>query len=279
MKRLTSAIGALALCAFTAPGLFADQIFQWSSSESGYLLSGNATFSTQRDGSLFDLLIVVDNTSPVGPSVPSQILTGIYFDILGASQTSLAMISAVATDGFIETGNFIQAADGTAGSNICAPGSGGSAPSPACPKTVAGGWEYGYWPSRMAGYSYGIGTTGGSGAFSGNKTKGAGQLNYGILPLATSISPALVNPNTGVTNEFPYVNETGTFVLAGLSSPGIVILNAAGVYGATPDYVIPAFQNQASSQTLPTPESSTFFDLSAASILLFAGLRRRRLPH
>jgi hypothetical protein len=275
MKRLTSASAALVLSTITAPSLFADQIFQWSSSASGYTLSGNAAFSTQRDGSLFDLIIVVNNTSPVGPSVPSQILTGLYFDILGASQTSLAMISAVATDGFVETGNYIEAADATAGSNICAPGAGGSASTPACPATVAGGWESGYWPSGNNGYSYGIGTTGGAGAFNGNPGTGTGQLNYGILPLATSISPALVNPNTGVTNEFPYVNGTGTFVLAGLSSPDIVIAAAAGVYGTASDYVIPASQNQSSFQNLSTPEPSTAVEASAVSILFFAAVFRR----
>jgi len=274
MKRLTFASAALVLSTIAAPALFADQIFQWSSSVSGYTLSGGAAFSTQQDGSLFDLIIVVENTAAVGPSVPSRILTGLYFDIQGASQTSLAMISAVATAGFVETGQYIQAADGTAGSNMCAPGAGGNAPAPVCSAKVAGGWESGYWPSGTRGYSYGIGTTGGSGAFNGNATSGVGQLNYGILPLATSISPALVNPNTGVTNEFPYVNGSGTFVLTGLSSPDIIIAAAAGVYGTAADYVIPASRNQPS-QSLATPEPSTAAAAWAVLLLFFAGRFRQ----
>lgn len=260
----------LAISASFVPGLFASQMFSWSSTASGYSLDGNVTFSTEQDGSAFDLVIQVNNSAPVGPSKSSEILTGLYFDITGVSQTTLAMMSGIATDGFIESGNYTEAAAGTAGSNVCAPGAGGTAPNPTCSTTVPGGWETGYWSSGKDGYNYGIGTSGLSGAFDGNTNSGAGQVDYGILPTAASPSPALVDPNSGVTNEFPYIDGTATFVLSGLTSSQITISSVAAEYGTTPDHSVTASQAANNSQAGSAPEPAAIFEVSGGLILFFA---------
>jgi hypothetical protein len=219
----------------------------------------------------------VNNDALVGASNASEILTGLYFDISGVSESALSMMSGVATDGLIETGNYAQAADGTAGSDVCAPGEGGSAASPTCSQTVAGGWESGYWPSGRDGYTYGIGTAGLSGAFDSSRKKGTGGLNYGIAPLASTADPALVDPKKGVANATPYVDGTATFVLSGLSSSQITITDVAVNYG-TGSHLITATSMSAENDAMANgvPEPATVIQLSGGALMLFAWLRRKR---
>ena len=276
MRRFTCLSGiGLYLCLIS--GLQADGMFTWSASPASYTLSGSADFSTVPDGSGFDLVIVVNNTAPAGVSVSSEILTGLYFNIAGPSQAALEMMSAVATGGLIESGNYAQAANGTAGSNICAPGVGGSAGNPTCNSTIAGGWESGYWASGNSGYNYGVGTSGLSGAFNGNRSTGAGQVDYGIVPLDGSGSPALVNPNTGVTNQFPYTAGIATFVLSGLTTNQITIADVSAEYGTAPEYSIRATQATPGSQyqVSGVPEPATIFELLGATLLICAWFWRR----
>src|SRR6185437_8416144 len=218
-QRFLYALAMVILPAGMAPALHADQTYQWSTTVNSYLLSGNAVFSTQADGSAFDLVIVLNNTAPVGPSNSAQILTGVYFDITGVSQTALAMMSAVATDGFIDSTSLTTPVAGTAGSNIWAPGVGGAANSRTCPTLLPGGWESAYYAAGSGGYHFGIGASGQTGFFNGNASSGVGQVNYGIVPIVGISSGA----NSGITGNYPYVDFTAKYVLSGLISDQITV--------------------------------------------------------
>lgn len=276
MRRFNCLSGiGLYLCFLS--GLQADQMFTWSASPASYTLSGSADFSVVRDGSAFDLVIAVNNTAPAGVSVSSEILTGLYFNIAGPSQGALEMMSAVATDGLIESGNYTQPANGTAASNICAPGTGGTAGNPACSSTIAGGWESGYWSAANNGYHYGIGTSGLSGAFNGNGTTGAGQVNYGIVPFGSAANPALVNPNTGITNQFPYTDGLATFVLAGLTTDQISIAGVSAEYGTAPEYSVAASQRITGNESgvSGVPEPATIVEMVGATVVICGWFWRR----
>lgn len=151
MCRNLSALVILSVSVSLVPALHADVIFSWCSTDGGETLSGNATFSVQKDGSTYELVIVVNNTAPAGSSFSSD-LTGLYFDIGGVSESALSMISGVATDGFVQS-------NGGQGSNN-------------------GGWESGFWSSGYNADNYGIGTSGRNGAYGWNDYGSPGDYYY-----------------------------------------------------------------------------------------------------
>lgn len=170
------------------PAMRADNIFSWCSSSDGITLSGNATFSVEKDGSEYDLVVVVDNTAPAGSSFSSD-LTGLYFNISGISQTELSMISGVATDNFAQSGYYGQ--DPNQNWN------GGE-------ESNSGGWESGFWSSGNNGDHYGIGTSGRSGDYGWNDYGTPG--NYFYLDRSATFVLAGLSSNqisiSGVTAEY-----------------------------------------------------------------------------
>jgi len=229
MCRNWSAIAILAVSLFLVPRLRADSIFSWCSSSGGDTLSGNATFSVQKDGSTYDLVVVVNNTAPAGSSFSSD-LTGLYFNIAGVSQTALSLISGVATDAFLETGYYNQYSYGSQWSSD-------------------GGWESGFWSSGDNGDHYGIGTSGRSGAFGWN--------------------------DYGTQGNYFFLDRSATFVLAGLTSSQISISDVIAEY-TDPGVSFSTSHTALATGTDVVPEPATFFEFSAALIVLCFHSRRLR---
>jgi hypothetical protein len=266
-------IGALGAMLVPMCG-FANTVFSWSGSIGGVGIGGQAMFSTRVDNGGYELVIVLTNTSASAPPNSAAVLTGLYFDLTSsAANTSLGalgMESAEATGGLAGAGGYHVAMAGTAESNICAAGVGGTALSPSCDSTVAGGWEAAYYASGfgLAGDHYAIGTTGQSGVFQGNSSK-AGQANYGIVPGGgVGLSDSA---NASLTNNFPYVYGTATFVLTGLASADFRIGNVVAAYGTQPEALLAA-------PGAATPEPGTAIELSAGVCLVAVSIwiKRRR---
>jgi hypothetical protein len=219
-------------------------------------------FSTLADGNAFDLAITLTNTGDA-PTTTAAILTGLYFDISsGVPQGALGMSSAVANDGLIDATNVVSGV----GANICAPGVGGTATSPSCSSTVAGGWEAGYFLNGIpaTGDHYGIGTSGQSGIFNGNGTSGVGNANYAIAP-----SSGITSSNA-ITNEVAYTYTMATFTLTGLTSSDITISNVFAAYGTAPEFTPAGVPLEAT-----VPEPATMAEFAAGALLLAFGSRRR----
>lgn len=248
------------------PSAFADLgTFQWSTTYLTLGISGTANFSVVSDPtSGFDLVIVLTNTATQGPVDPGQILSGLAWNMTGASAAALKMVSANATDGTIAATNNVVANVGT---NICAPGFGGTGGvNPGCAATITNGWEAAYSSGAINGTwapsdHWGIGTTG-LGVYNGSSV---GQNDYGLVPTAGVGSGA----NGGVTGHFPYTYESATFTLSGLTTSNITINNVVATYGTLPE-ATPA----ATLEVSATPEPSTFSAMGAAALFLAFGARR-----
>src|SRR4051794_22586143 len=106
------------------------------------------------------------------------------------------MKSAVATSGLVNAANQTSPAPGTANSNVCAPGKGGTALNLSCASTIGGGWEAGYFAGGIGGGTnatqhFAVGTSGQTGVFNGNAAN-VGNVNYGVAPIA-GINTSLAN--------------------------------------------------------------------------------------
>jgi len=257
--------------AIQGPAAQANSIYTWSSQIGGVAVSGSADFSTYAGAAGYDLTIVLTNTSDNAPTSSATILSGLYFDITSTiGQGALGMQSAVATGGLIQPRYLHQAAAGTAGTNICAPGTGGTALSPSCTAQVAGGWEAAYFAAGFGDSNdhYGIGTTGQSGVFQGNSSK-AGQADYAIAPGdGVGLSSGA---NASLTNHFPYTYGTATFVLTGLTTNNIAISNVFAAYGTAPEGTPGSSVPEAEA-----PEPGTIIEFGAGLLLVALGYRRRK---
>jgi len=254
-------------------------MWTWSSTASGVLESGTADFSTQVDAvSGFDLVIVLVNNSTVKATASAQILDGLYFDLSsGGAASSLSMYSATADLGLLTDSTSFQKdpTTATAGTNMCAPGTGaGTASAPNSTNcTVADGWQAAYNSSGLNGgakatQQYGIGTTGQGGVFNGNGAQ-AGSFGFGIAPTAG------VDPTTkgnGLEGAYPpgYTYQQGTFVLRGFTTANITVANVAGAYGTAPE-ATPAGTIVVNTAT-PEPASAGLF---IGGLLLGLGLLRQ----
>jgi hypothetical protein len=233
-------------------------------------LAGEADFSIVADAAsgFYDLQIVLTNTATAAPSVSSDVLSGLYFDVnsTAGSLGALSMISAAATGGTVSSTGQTTATAGTIGANICAPGAGGSAGSPTCAVTLPGGWEAAY---NSTGFTptltqhYAIGTTGQTGTFIGNSSTGTGQLNYAIMP-SSGVS---TSANGGVSGNFPYVLASATLTLGKISTNQITISHVAGAYGTAPEAT-------PSAQTTTVPEPGSLAIIGAGLIAMFAWRHR-----
>lgn len=239
----------------------------WSDSVASGLVTGTAQFSVAPDGPGFDLVIVVNNTSPVVPTTTAQILTGLFFDI-NPHAGPLTMAAASATGGLLSSVNQSTPDAGSADTNICAPGHGGSASDPTCPVTLGGGWEAAYDALGLGGGTFvsrwGIGTAG-FGIFNGNSSTGTGNANYGIAP-GSSVG---IGSADGLPTMVPYVSGVATFKLTGLTSDQIAVMNVFAAYGTGPEGVEMAFDFDA-------PEPGTWAMLAGGGLLLIMARRRRQ---
>jgi hypothetical protein len=252
-------------------------MWSWSSTVVGIPASGTVDFSTQVDSAGgFDLVIVLVNNAMTLPTSSSQVLDGVYFDLTSGPGSGISMYSATADLGLLNSGSYqTSPTAGTAGTNICAPGAGGTASSPNSTNcTLGGGWEAAYGASGVGGganatQQYGIGTTGQGGAFNGNGTTGTGSFDYGIAPVI-GINPT---KSGGLSNAYPagYVYEQGTFVLRGFTTQNIIVTNVEAAYGTAPEGT-PAATNVASS----TPEPPAISLFGGGALFLGLGLIRRR---
>lgn len=252
----------------------ADQIlsdWSWRGTVSSGPASGSATFWVAADGAGWDLIIAIKNTAPAAPTTTAQILTGLWFDV-SSSQGALTMKSAVADSGLQSSLNQTGADSGSVGTNICAPGSGGTAPSSACGSTIGGGWEAAYGATGLNSGSvaehYGIGTSGQSGVFNGNSSTGVGNADYGLVP-GNGVGDG--SGGGGVSGMLPYTYATAKFVLGGLTTNTITISNVVGTYGTLPE------GTPAGTNVTPTPEPASVVLLLAGCVGLVGTKHSRRL--
>ena len=270
-------LGGFSQCA--TAGLLSN--WAWSTQITAVDVSGTASFSVSADttgAGGYDLTIVVDNTADQQPMATAQILTGLYFDISGFTG-ALSMYSAKADLGMLESGSAQNTpTTGTANTPMCAKGAGGTggaAPN-ATNCTVSGGWEAGYSSGGLGGGAsatqhYGLGTSGQTGIFHGNDV---GTFDYGVAPGGTvGINPA---NGGGLSGAYPpgYVYGEAVFVLTGLTTQNITILNVSGAYGTAPEGT-PAATNTTQS-SLPEPSSATMLLTGGAMLVASMGSRRRR---
>ena len=257
--------------------------FLWSTVNPTYgLLQGTAGFNVLSDpntsdcgaASCYELQIVLTNTSTNPTNQSSQVLEGLFFDVLrsnGTESTDVSgMLSAVATGGTLNTtGHTITS--GTVGADICGAGQAGTAKVPVC-TTVAKGWENAYSTTGFTvggtAYSqhYGIGDAG-WGLYQGSKV---GNPTNGIVPgNNVGIDPGA---NASITHNYPFVYGTATFVIYGFTDPGIKIANVKAAYGTAPEAAVAA-----DIATLGAPEPGTLAIVPCAFLLLLYLRRRRRL--
>lgn len=243
----------------------------WSDTVASGLVTGSAQFSVAPDGPAFDLVIVVNNTSPVVPTTTAQILTGLFFDVNTLSGP-LTMAAASATGGILSNVNQTSPDAGSANTNICAPGHGGTASDPSCPVTIGGGWEAGYDVLGLGGGQFvphwGIATAG-FGIFHGNATTGTGDGNYGIAP-GNGVGDGSAD---GLPTMLPYVYGTATFTLTGLSTDQIVISHVLAAYGTLPDGT-PGGDDGGGGGGGQVPEPGSWVMIAGGGLAIFVGRRR-----
>jgi hypothetical protein len=145
------------------------------------------------------LTLTLTNTGP-GASVPSDVLTGIFWDYAGSPLTSLTLSSAKAPT--VITNN------ATTGTNIDLTKVGGSKVEWGFAKTTASsGLGGASGVANPVTQHYGIGTAG-FGISPGLGLSGGQQLNYGIITGYDSANPAV----SGGT----FIKNSATFVFSGL---------------------------------------------------------------
>lgn len=257
----------------------------WSTLDPTYgLLQGTAQFDLFADAttsdcggssSCYELRIILSNTSTTQANQSSQILEGLFFDLQTSTGTQVlnatGMLSALATGGLLNSsGSTIVS--GSANTDICAAGSAASANSPLC-TTVAKAWQDAYSTTGFtvggAAYSqhYGIGDAG-WGLFSGNKV---GNPTNGIAP-GNGVGLS-ASSNSTITNNYPFVYGTATFVLYGILTSDVTASNVVAAYGTAPEAAV------AATNTSSTPEPGTIGIVSAALLLLLASRRlKNRFP-
>ena len=259
--------------------------FLWSTNNPTYgLLKGSATFTFSSDPNTGDcgaatcyyLQIVLSNTSTNPANQSSQILEGIFFDLQDSNHVEVnnatGMYSALATGGTISAPG-TTSTPGTTNANICGAGQAttGTSKSPLC-TTVAKGWENAYSTSGFTvggtAYSqhYGIGDAGWT-LYQGSKV---GNPTNGIAPLAGISS----SPNASISHNYPFVNETATFILYGLTTQNVTIANVVAAYGTAPEAAVAADANTIGK---PEPGTITMF-LGALGAVSVHRFRRRRMP-
>lgn len=255
--------------------------FLWSTNDPTYgLLQGTAAFSIVPDSNTSDcgattcysLQIILSNTSTNPANQSSQVLEGVFFDIVdksGASiNTATGMLSAVATGGRLaSTGTTIVA--GSIGADICGAGAASSAKAPLC-ATVSSAWESAYSATGFtvggSAYAqhYGIGDAG-WGLFQGSKV---GNPINGIVPGVGIAS----NPNSSLTKNYPFVYGTATFVLYGLKTQDVTVQNVRAAYGTAPEAAESALLLTGS----PEPGGATLVLLAGGVLGSLRFLRKRK---
>jgi hypothetical protein len=272
VKRAFGLVGMLSLLVVTYPRTAEAALlstWSWSGTVSGGTVSGQASFSVVADGGGWDLVIDMSNTAIAAPVTTAQVLTGLYFDTNSVTG-ALTMLSAFATNGLMSAVSQTSPDGGSTNANICAPGHGGTAPTPACGVTVPGGWEAAYGATGLNGGAvaqhWGIGTSGQSGVFNGNNTTGVGNANYGIAP-GNGVGDGT---GGGLSGMLPYTYAAAEFTLTGLTTDQITISNVLGTYGTLPEGT-PAGVN-----ITPTPEPASLAILVVSCIGLASARRNRR---
>jgi hypothetical protein len=211
----------------------------------------------------------ITNTATAIPPTTADILTGIYFDVTATGQGALGVKSATATGGLIDATHQTPGTQYGVGTNICAPGVGGTALNNTCSSTIAGGWEAAYNAAGIGGglaatQHYAVGTSGQGGVFSGNAGN-AGNANYGVAP-GVGIDVSL----DGIGKMVPYSYKTVTIVLAGLITPNVTISNVSAAYGTAPEATPAALID------INGPEPSTWLTI-IGGLALMAWWQRRRV--
>ncbi len=203
-------------------------------------LSADASFSVVGG----NLQVVLTNTSADDVLNPSQVLTGVFFDVAGSP--ALTPISATLTGG---------------STVFFGPNGGGN---------VGGEWAYlGDFSALGTTFDSGISSAGfglfGTANFNGPELEGPpnGAVNgvgYGI----TSAGDNLLTGNAAVTGQFPLIQNQVTFLLSGISGTFSIsdISNIRFVYGTD-------LNEQ------PVPEPGTFLLLGSGLIGL-AGWGRKK---
>ena len=225
-----------ALLLVSAAGARAGELssWAWTGTYNNVAMAGNAVFSVVQAGAGWKLVVDLGNTAAANPKAPAEVLTGLYFNVTGQSG-ALTLASAVATGGLFKTTGQTVAAAGTANTNICAPGKGGTAPASACSVLQAGGWEAGYNVSGLKSATaehWGIGTAG-LGAFQ-SAAADAGNSNYGLAPSHGD------GTGTALAKQVPFVDGNAVYELSGLSSNLVAVTNVVAVYGTGPSVVLAA---------------------------------------
>jgi len=178
-----------------------------------------------------DLCIVLTNTSTVDAADPSEVLTGVFFNISGSP--GLTPLSAVLTTG----STVLFDADGQPAGGVV-------------------GAEWGFRsdvPASSGLPTHGISSAGLSPLFGGTLFPGAqlddpdavNGVNYGIIPL-DDLNP-LTNGNNAVTGNNPLVRNSVTFKLSGLGDITYTISDIVFTYGT-------ALGEQQLPEPTPTPE-------------------------
>jgi uncharacterized protein (TIGR03382 family) len=270
--------------AISFSGAASGSTYLWSTVNPTYgLLQGTAVFTWLPDPTLSDcgsttacysLQIVLSNTSTTQANQSSQVVEGVFFDILASNHqwvsTPTGMQSGYATGGILNsTGNTIVPGSGGTATSICGAGAAtqGTSKNPTC-TTVASGWENAFSTTgfTVGGVPYSqhfaIGDAG-WGLFQG---KNVGNPTNGIVPgNGVGISTAA---NTGLTGKEPYVYGTATFVLYGFKEQNDLILDVVAVYGTAPEAAVAA-------NTSAAPEPGAIV-MAAGGLALLAFLQRRR---
>ena len=254
--------------------------FLWGTNDPTYgLLQGTVSFTFSSDPNTSDcgaatcyyLQVVLSNTSTNPANQSSQVLEGIFFDLRDSNNVAVnnatGMYSAVATGGQISApGTTIT--PGTTGADICGAGEAttGTSKVPLC-ATVAKGWENAYSTSGFTvggvafSQHYGIGDAG-WGVYNGGNV---GNPTNGITPIAGISS----NPNGSISKNYPFVNETATFVLYGLTTQSVTITNVVAAYGTAPEAEVAA-----STTNVPEPGTIAMLLSGLGAVAVYRCRRR-----
>ena len=261
--------------------------YKWSTTDPTYgLLAGQVTFTTVADPNLTDcggsscyfLQVALSNTTTQAVNQSSQVLNGLFFDIINSSTgqeltSNIGMATGYATGGLLKAAGTTPAS-GTGGTNssICGDTPQGTALKPKCSSVDISkqgnvlGWTVGVDSSGLT--IPNTGTTkytqkyylanGGWGDF-----HDTGNPNLGIVP-----SGGAPNPNNGMKSDFPLTYSTATFTLYGLTTDKISIRNVVASYGTAPEAEIAANSSLG-------PEPGTVVLVAGALVLLLTKKRRR----